>query len=572
MLKGINNLIGKNKNRLYYPIFLMCLDSLGSMVTYLVLYLTIIDIFHGTLDITYISKYTLICFIGVMLRVLIYRKSYLLSFEQSFLTTEGLRTDLANHFRKLSLGHFSKNSKGYLINTLTNDLSSFEGLLSHALPFFIKTITTCLMLIVGTFFIDFRLAFAECIVIIISIPILHWGERLSKKLENQKRKLNETMVSNVLEYINGIKVFRAYGMQVSNFTRLKSNMEAVRKNGIQTEVKMAIPTALYGSLVNFIVPISLLSGSYLLMGGDLKAESLIAFFIMGIAVSGILISFERYYIMLKNLKIASDNLNRAMDCEEYDFDNKKNALENYTVRFKNVSFSYEKNKEVLHDISFVAEEGSINALIGESGSGKSTIMNLITRFWDITDGEITIGGENIKNLNPDFLLNSVSVVFQDNILLSDTILNNISIGNPNATFEEVVEASKIACCHEFIISLPDGYNTKVSEGGTSLSGGEKQRICIARAILKNAPILLLDEFTASLDADNEIKINKAFDHLIKGKTVFVIAHRLHTIKNADQIILMNNGKIEEIGKHDELIKKKGHYYQMIKEQEQVKNK
>ena len=550
MLKGINNLIGKNKNRLYYPIFLMCLDSLGSMVTYYVLYLTIIDIFHGTLDITYISKYTLICFIGVMLRILIYRKSYLLSFEQSFLTTGVLRTDLANHFRKLSLGHFSKNSKGYLINTLT----------------------TCLMLIVGTFFIDFRLAFAECIVIIISIPILHWGERLSKKLENQKRKLNETMVSNVLEYINGIKVFRAYGMQVSNFTRLKSNMEAVRKNGIQTEVKMAIPMALYGSLINFIVPISLLSGSYLLMGGDLKAESLIAFFIMGIAVSGILISFERYYIMLKNLKIASDNLNRAMDCEEYDFDNKKNTLKNYTVRFENVSFSYEKNKEVLHDISFVAEERSINALIGESGSGKSTIMNLITRFWDITDGEITIGGENIKNLNPDFLLNSVSVVFQDNILLSDTILNNISIGNPNATFEEVVEASKIACCHEFIISLPDGYNTKVSEGGTSLSGGEKQRICIARAILKNAPILLLDEFTASLDADNEIKINKAFDHLIKGKTVFTIAHRLHTIKNADQIILMNNGKIEEIGKHDELIKKKGHYYQMIKEQEQAKNK
>ena len=550
MLKGINNLIGKNKNRLYYPIFLMCLDSLGSMVTYYVLYLTIIDIFHGTLDITYISKYTLICFIGVMLRILIYRKSYLLSFEQSFLTTGVLRTDLANHFRKLSLGHFSKNSK----------------------PFFIKTITTCLMLIVGTFFIDFRLAFAECIVIIISIPILHWGERLSKKLENQKRKLNETMVSNVLEYINGIKVFRAYGMQVSNFTRLKSNMEAVRKNGIQTEVKMAIPMALYGSLINFIVPISLLSGSYLLMGGDLKAESLIAFFIMGIAVSGILISFERYYIMLKNLKIASDNLNRAMDCEEYDFDNKKNTLKNYTVRFENVSFSYEKNKEVLHDISFVAEERSINALIGESGSGKSTIMNLITRFWDITDGEITIGGENIKNLNPDFLLNSVSVVFQDNILLSDTILNNISIGNPNATFEEVVEASKIACCHEFIISLPDGYNTKVSEGGTSLSGGEKQRICIARAILKNAPILLLDEFTASLDADNEIKINKAFDHLIKGKTVFTIAHRLHTIKNADQIILMNNGKIEEIGKHDELIKKKGHYYQMIKEQEQAKNK
>ena len=255
-----------------------------------------------------------------------------------------------------------------------------------------------------------------------------------------------------------------------------------------------------------------------------------------------------------------------MKYKTFDFDNKEDEICSYSVEFKDVYFSYDDNKEVLHNISFTANEGSVTALIGESGAGKSTIMNLVARFWDVTNGEILIGNKNIKNINPDSLLASVGAVFQENILLSDTIFNNILIGNPNASYDDVIEASKIACCHDFITSLPESYNTKVAEGGTSLSGGEKQRISIARAILKNAPILLLDEFTASLDADNEMKINKAFEHLIKGKTVFVIAHRLHTIKNADQIILLNKGKIEEIGNHAELFEKKGHYYKMITKQ------
>lgn len=210
---------------------------------------------------------------------------------------------------------------------------------------------------------------------------------------------------------------------------------------------------------------------------------------------------------------------------------------------------------MLHHISFTAPEGSVTALIGPSGSGKSTVANLIARFWDVSSGVITIGGRDIRELEPDRLLQSISAVFQENTLLSDTILNNIRVGKPDATMEEVIVAAKAACCHDFISKLPDGYNTVLAEGGASLSGGEKQRIAIARAILKNAPILLLDESTASLDADNEDRINRALDHLMKGKTVFVIAHRLNTIQNADQIILLNNGNIEEIGTHLELLKR-----------------
>lgn len=222
------------------------------------------------------------------------------------------------------------------------------------------------------------------------------------------------------------------------------------------------------------------------------------------------------------------------------------------------------------DISFFAKENSVTALIGPSGSGKSTVANLIARFWDVSKGTIRIGGKDIKDLNPDGLLHYISEVFQENTLLSDTIYNNIKAGRENATEEEIIEAAKAARCHEFIEKLPEGYQTRLSEGGNTLSGGEKQRIAIARAILKNAPILLLDESTASLDADNEAKINQALDRLMKGKTVFVIAHRLNTIQNADQIILLNQGRIEEMGTHTELLAKKGHYYEMVQEQEKAK--
>ena len=213
---------------------------------------------------------------------------------------------------------------------------------------------------------------------------------------------------------------------------------------------------------------------------------------------------------------------------------------------------------------------AVLALVGPSGSGKSTVANLIARFWDVTKGCVRIGGQNIRELNPDGLLHYISEVFQENTLLSDTIYNNIKAGREDATEQEVIAAAKAAHCHEFIERLPNGYQTHLAEGGNTLSGGEKQRIAIARAILKDAPILLLDESTASLDADNEAKINQALDRLMKGKTVFVIAHRLNTIQNADQIIVLNQGRIEETGTHEELLRKKGHYYEMVQEQQKAR--
>ena len=570
MLHTIQKLIGKSKKELYFPIFLMCIDSLGSMALYFVLYLTVLDLFFGTLTMNKIGIYTLVCLLGVIYRIIVYRKSYLLCFERAFNVTGQFRIKLADHFRKLSLGYFNQNSTGYLINTMTNDMGSFEGVLSHALSFLMKTVTLCGLIVVGTFFINWKLALAECVVLLLAVPLLRWGNRLVEKRGTKKRTMTARMVSTVMEYIKGIKIFKAHNMTSTHFERLLESLEKVRKISVQIECQMAPPTAIYSILVNFLMPLVLLGGSYLLLGGQIPNESFIAFLIMSMAISGLLISFEHYYIMLKDLKLAADNLEKAMSHAPLPYQDDSFTLEQYDVAFQKVCFSYDNGEEVLHHISFTAPEGSVTALIGPSGSGKSTVANLIARFWDVSSGVITIGGRDIRELEPDRLLQSISAVFQENTLLSDTILNNIRVGKPDATMEEVIVAAKAACCHDFISKLPDGYNTVLAEGGASLSGGEKQRIAIARAILKNAPILLLDESTASLDADNEERINRALDHLMEGKTVFVIAHRLNTIQNADQIILLNNGNIEEMGTHLELLKKRGHYYSMIQEQEKAK--
>lgn len=569
MLKNIQFLVGDDKRALVFPIFLMCIDSFGSMALYFVLYLTVIALFFDTLTLQKVIVYTAICLVGVVYRLIVYRKSYLLCFERAFDVTGRLRIRLADHFRSLSLGCFNQNSSGYLLNTLTNDISRFEGVLSHALSFLMKTVTLCAMILIGTFFIDWRLALAECVVILLAVPLLRWGNRLVERFGRQKRALTDRMISAVMEYLRGIKVFKAHRMVAAHFERLLQSLEAVRALSVRIECKMAPFSASYAMLVNLLLPLVMLGGSYLLLGGQIPGESLIAFLIMSSAISGLLVSFEHYYIMLKDLNLAAENLVQAMRQQPLPYRRDVAVPECHDIRFENVCFAYEGGQEVLHDLSFEAPAGSVTALIGPSGSGKTTVANLVARFWDVTAGRITIGGRDIRDLSPDALLGHISAVFQENTLLSDSILNNIRVGNPEAGLDAVIQAAKAACCHDFIQALPKGYDTILAEGGASLSGGEKQRIAIARAILKDAPIVLLDESTASLDADNERRINEALDRLMAGKTVFVIAHRLGTIQNADQIILLNDGRIEERGDHQTLLAQGGHYAAMIQEQKKA---
>lgn len=570
MLKTINKLLGAKKKQLAFPIFLMTLDAVLSMVLYFMLYRTVAHLLDGTLNQGQIMTYTMICLVSVILRLIIYRSAYYLCFARGADLCGEMRVELANHYRALSLGYFNQNSSGYLLSTLTKDLTSFELIITHTLPYIVKTAVMGGLVLIGTFFINWQLALAECTVLLIAWPILLWGNRLIEKYGAQKRTLTAKMISIVLEYVTGMKVFKSHNMTSSHFSRMSDTLENIRKLNVKAEVKAATPTSMYSIAANFLLPFVLLLGSYLFLEGTIQPRQLVAFLLMSLALSALLIAFEHSYNMLKELKLAAVNLEKAFDTKPLPYKEENPKLSHFDIAFEHVDFSYNRQSDVLHDITFTAREGSTTALIGPSGSGKSTVANLIARFWDVTGGRILMDGRDIKDLNPDGLLNFISAVFQENTLLSDTIYNNIRAGRQNAADEEIIAAAKAAHCHEFIEQLPNGYQTRLTEGGNTLSGGEKQRIAIARAILKEAPILLLDESTASLDADNEAKINQALDRLMKDKTVFVIAHRLNTIQNADQIILLNQGGIEEIGTHTELMKKKGHYYEMVQEQEKAK--
>lgn len=570
MLHTIRKLLGDKSRKLIFPLVLMSLDACGSMVLYIMLYMTVRHLLNNTLSAPLIRSYTGICLVSVIARLLIYRRAYYLCFARGAEMCGDMRLDLANHYRSLGLGYFDQNSSGRLLSTLIKDLSDFEMLITHTLPSIVRTVLMAALVLIGTFFIHWEPALAECLLLLAVLLILSRSRGLVEKYGGKKRQLSTKMISIVLEYIRGMKIFKSHNMTGSRFSRMMDTLDAVRKASVKAEVKMAVPASMYSIAANFLLPIVLFIGTCLFLRGTIAPDQLAAFMLMSLALSALLISFEHSYHLLKDLNLAACNLEKACETKPLPYKEKDGKLTHFDISFENVDFSYNQKADVLHELSFYARESSVTALIGPSGSGKSTALSLIARFRDVSKGRICIGGRDIKELNPDGLLHYISEVFQENTLLSDSIYNNIRVGREDASEEEIIAAAKAAHCHEFIEKLPKAYQTRLSEGGNTLSGGEKQRIAIARAILKDAPILLLDESTASLDADNEQKIHQALDRLMEGKTVFVIAHRLQTIQNADQIILLKQGRVEEMGSHEELLEKKGHYYEMIRELEKAK--
>ena len=336
------------------------------------------------------------------------------------------------------------------------------------------------------------------------------------------------------------------------------------------------PTRVRWKAPSCLIPLALIAGSFVLARGLLAPGLLdpgdyIIIVMIAISLSAMMSSLGSIYPLMNFLDRAAVNILALQGEKPFPFQKERADFFGYGISFDDVSFRYTEEVEVLRHISFTARPGTATALVGPSGSGKTTITSLISRFWDVTEGSIKIGGEDIRHIAPDGLTEKMAVVFQDVYLLNDTVLNNIRAGKPGASREEVEAAAKASCCHDFIMAMPDGYDTMIGEGGSTLSGGERQRISIARALVKDAPIVLLDETTSSLDADNEAEINRAFDVLMKGKTVIVIAHRLGTIIRADNILVLDRGHIAESGKHRDLLQKGGWYARMYEEQQKAKN-
>lgn len=571
MIGDIKKLLGEKSKKLRKPIALLVTDTLFNMFSYAMLYFVLLDLIQSELSFSKIKNYTIVMIMVFIIRSIVNSKGYTGIQSNGARAIETMRISLGDHIRNINLGFFNKNSIGSLSNIMTNDLKDFEQVLTHSTSDLIKTVFLSIYLLIITFFIDFHLAIIQLLVVAIAVPIIFIGGRKASAIGKQKKRVMDEVISRMVEYLSGIQVFKAYNLVGEKFERLEKSFRDLKKESIRTEVSIVPFVLIFQIIVDLSFPILLLVATVKFGNGAIDKKGFLTFTIINMALTNVLRAFGAQYGQMKYLKLASEKLFKTYSQPEMSYKYEEVNFKNHNIEFDNVSFEYEEGENIINNVSFVAKEGTMTALVGPSGSGKSTITSLIARFWDINQGKIKIGGKDIKDINPDSLLKHISMVFQDVYLLNDTIYNNIKLGNQNATKEQIIEVAKIANCHEFIDKLENKYDTIVGEGGSTLSGGEKQRISIARAILKDAPIILLDEATASLDADNEVEIRKAIKKLTSNRTVLVIAHRLNTIKDADQIIVLNNGEIEEKGTHDELIKNKNRYYNMYSEMEKAKN-
>ncbi|WP_027626127.1 ABC transporter ATP-binding protein [Clostridium lundense] len=571
MLQDIKILFGDHSKKLRKPIILLTIDSLFNMFFYSMLYFVLLDLISSQLSFPKIKNYTIVMVIAFIARAIINAMGYTGIQARGARGIESMRISLGDHIRNINLGFFNKNSIGSLSNIMTNDLQDFEKIITHNTSDLIKTVALSAYLLIITFFIDTQLAIIQLGIVLAAIPIILAGGRRVAKVGKEKKIVMNEVISRMVEYLSGIQVFKSHNLVGEKFERLEKSFRDLKRESIRTEVSITPFVLVFQIMVDLSFPILLIIGTAKFGSGSIGKKEFLTFIIINMALTNIIRAFAAQYGEFRYLKLATEKLRGIYNHSEMSYKYEEVNFKNYDIQFDNVSFEYEEGENTINNLSFNAKEGTMTALVGPSGSGKTTITSLIARFWDASIGTIKIGGQDISNINPDSLLKHISMVFQDVYLLNDTIYNNIKLGNLNATGEEVIEAARIANCHEFIEKLEDKYDTMVGEGGSTLSGGEKQRISIARAILKDAPIVLLDEATASLDADNEFEIRKAIKKLTTNKTVIVIAHRLNTIKDADQIIVLNEGCIEERGSHEKLIKNKKRYYNMYNEMERAQN-
>ena len=490
---------------------------------------------------------------------------YNATFLSTYVESGVRRVTLAEKLRKIPLSFFGKKDLSDLTSTIMNDCAQMETASSHFIPELFGACISTALIAIGLFFFDWRMAIAALWVLPVSFLIVGCSGKVQKSLNKKQMVLKMACADGIQECLENVRDLQAYNTQEDYMKGLTAKIKAVEKHAIVTELGTAVFVGSSQMILKLGIATVALVGGVLLAKGELD---ILTFFMFLMVVSRI---YDPMQVSLQNLAaviasgVQSDRLDEILSHEVQDG---TNTMKNdgYDIEFSNVGFSYETGDVVLKDVSFVAQQGEVTALIGPSGGGKTTVSRLASRFWDANRGSITVGGMDISKVDPETLMSLYSIVFQDVTLFNNTILENIRIGKMDATDEEVIAAAKLAHCDEFAEKLSDGWNTVIGENGSELSGGERQRISIARAFLKDAPIILLDEATASLDVDNETMIQESLSRLIKDKTVMIIAHRMRTVANADKIVVLKDGVVAESGTPSELDEKDGIYANMVKTQ------
>ena len=561
---------GKHKVLTYLSLILSAISGVFAIMPFVYIYFIIRDIVQVAPD---LSKATNLVFYGWMavvfaiLAILIYIGALMCSHIAAFRIAGNMRIEAIEHLTKIPVGEIEEAGSGKLRKIILDSSSATETYLAHQLPDMAQAILMPLAIIVILFIFDYRLGLVSLIPIILGFLCMF--KMVGPKMKNdmaQYQNAMESMNNEGVEYVRGIPIVKTFNQSIYTFKRFKGAIDNYSNFCISYTKRCRGPMIAFEICVNSVFAF-LIAIALIVSGVKATDQTFILNLIFYIVFTPIIsTTLLRVMYMSENTMIVEDALNRVDSVlsieplKETSNPLKPNGDE---VKFDSVFFKY-KNKEkyALNDISFIAKENSITALVGPSGGGKSTIASLLNRFYDVEKGSISIGGVDIRNMKKEDLMNEISYVFQDSKLLKNTILENVRMGKKDATLEEVNEALKLAQCNDIIAKLPDGLNTIIGAKGTYLSGGEMQRISLARAILKNSKIIILDEATAFSDPENEYLIQKAFQNLSKNKTVIMIAHRLSTIKNADKILVVNDGKIVEEGTHDSLLKEDGIYTKM----------
>lgn len=568
----INNItLGKPKNILR-SIILNILASISNLIPFIALAKIVENLFVGSkvgnIDTGILWKYfgvmALFFLITLFFENLATKYTYELGYQR---TAEG-RIGLASHIRSLPIGFISGKSSSEILDTLMNDFAKVETATTHQLPQFFSSIFVALLCGIFFLIIDIKMGIAALIGFPVAMLFLRLMNRFQKNMyfKTDEAKIKEQ--EDLEEYLNNIKTLKAYNFITDTLRKIDSDIEHVKTTNTKNEKGIGSLTTIAGMVLRVGLPLMSLVGAYLILDGSLDIETFFMFLFVGTRI------FDPLDLALTNytgLQMASVSGERILKLLEMKPMKGKDALNSQNdIELTNVSFAYDKTN-VIEDVSLKIKENELTALVGFSGSGKSTLIKLLPRFYDLIGGNIKIGNIDISKVSPEEVMRKFSIVFQDVYLFRDTIYNNIKFGNETASKEEIIKAAKMAGAYDFIVKKENGFETMIGEGGSTLSGGERQRISIARAILKDAPIILLDEATASLDPDNEVAVQAAIFNLIKNKTVIVVAHKLKNVVGANKIVVLDKGKVVEQGKHEELLSLGGIYKSLWDYQEKSKH-
>lgn len=561
------------KGKMALSVFCAILSVAGGFIPFWAVYEILLAFINQNVTLNGILIWCLVGAAGYLLRVACHGISTILAHISAYTILEGIRLKIADRLMKAPLGEVMGRRIGYLKNIIMDKVEDLEPPLAHMIPELTSNLLLPVAIFIWMLVIDWRMGLAVLISPVLAMIPMFFLMRNYNSQYAAYMEANNHVNSIIIEYVEGIEVVKAFNQSTSSYEKFVNAVQSFKEFTLawfkstwkSMNLMMAImPTTLLG-----VLPVGLL----LVQNESISPAELAMGIILSLSIVGPLMKATTFINEAKSMEYAVEAANELLNLPVLPDSGKIVSIPHNDIALKHVTFSYDgsEQNEVLHDVNLELPEGSFTALVGPSGGGKSTIARLIARFWDVTGGNITIGGKNIKELSIRQLSELVSFVTQDNFLFNCSLKENIRLGNPNATDEEVYAAAKAACCDEFIVRLDKGYDTPAGDAGKRLSGGEKQRISIARAILKNAPIVILDEATAFTDPQNEDKIQKSIMALSKGKTLLVIAHRLSTIQNADQIVVLKKGRIVDCGKQEELLKRCPLYADMWKAHIGAKN-